>query len=85
MTLIVLSIFHTFCQVDKIKFLFAVLVCCAVITRWNKLWQIYKPGNQHAPGFLKLFLFTDWYVCSCVYTLRALLTNGIVWCDIDLL
>ena len=40
----------------------------------------------HMPGFLKSFLFAHRYVCVCVsvcvFTTRALITSGMIWCDI---
>ena len=53
---------------------------------------IFKAGMRgqrlHAPGFLKLLWFVHRYVCVrafvCVCPLsRPLITNGMIWCDID--
>ena len=49
----------------------------------------FKPGVRGqrlcAPGFLKLLWSTCQYacVCVCVSAPRALITSGVIWCDID--
>ena len=48
---------------------------------------IFKPGARgqrpHASGFLKLLWFAHQYVCVSVCPpLRALITSGVIWCDI---
>ena len=52
--------------------------------------QVFEPGTRgrrlHVSGFLKSFLFVLWYVCvslSVRLPLRALITSGMIWCDID--
>ena len=52
--------------------------------------QLFEPGTRWpqagAPGFLKLIWFTRTYVCACLFVcpiLRALITSGVIWCDID--
>ena len=36
----------------------------------------------HVPGFLKLLWFARWYACVSVCPpLRALMTSGVIWCD----
>ena len=46
--------------------------------------QSFKPGVhglwQRMPGFLKSFLFVRQYVC--VSALRALITSGVILCDV---
>ena len=55
---------------------------------------IFKPGAHglwpHAPGFLKLLWSVCRYACVCVCVCvsvclppRPLITNGVIWCDID--
>ena len=39
----------------------------------------------HVPGFLKLLWFESWYNYVCVSVCpppRALITRGMIWCDI---
>ena len=52
---------------------------------------IFKPGllgwRPRAPGFLKLLWFTRQYACVSVFLSvclpqRALITSGVIWCDI---
>ena len=69
-------------QFTKLSFLGKFMYCTMVL--------LFKPGmHDQRPcmsGFLKLLWFACWYVClcmcACVSTPRALITSGVVWCDI---
>ena len=52
-----------------------------------KLLNLFKPGARGqkmcVPGFSKLLWFVHWYVCVSVCPpARALITSGMIWCDI---
>ena len=43
---------------------------------------VHQPqAGTYVPDFLKLFQSRRLYVCVCVPTLMALITSGVIWCD----
>ena len=54
------------------------------VPRAYSVEAILKPGAHwpQAGSFLKLFWFKCQYVCMCLLP-RALITSGMIWCDVD--